>query len=126
VLEGRLLWLALSALRTGVDVVLEFGVWAKVERSALRAMAASVGAASELVYLEVDHDEQWRRVRARSATDAATTFPMTEAELRGWRQRFEPPDETELVATAIDPPPTGFDSWDAWVADWWPTSLQRP
>jgi predicted kinase len=41
VLEGRLIWLALSALRAGVNVVLDFGVWAKDERSALRALAAS-------------------------------------------------------------------------------------
>jgi predicted kinase len=53
VLEGRLIWLALSALRIGVNVVLDFGVWSKDERSALRALAASVGAKSELVYLQV-------------------------------------------------------------------------
>ena len=57
VLEGRLIWLALSALRSGVNVVLDFGVWGKDERSALRALAASVGATSELVYLQVDEEE---------------------------------------------------------------------
>ena len=67
VVEGRLIWLALAALRIGVDVVLDFGVWARVERSALRALAASVGATSELVYLQVDEAEQWRRVQARGA-----------------------------------------------------------
>jgi predicted kinase len=123
VLEGRLIWLALSALRLGVDVVLDFGVWAKVERSALRALAASVGATSELVYLEVDPEEQWRRVQARSVTDAATTFAMTRADLEGWRPVFQVPDATELTTTAIDPPPDGFDAWEAWVAQWWPTSL---
>ena len=74
VVEGRLIWLALSALRIGVNVVLDFGVWGKDERSALRALAASVGATSELVYLQVDEEEQWRRVQARSLTDAATTL----------------------------------------------------
>lgn len=63
VLEGRMIWLALSALRVGVDVVLDFGGWARVERSALRALAASVGATCELVYLHVDPDEQWRGSR---------------------------------------------------------------
>src|SRR3954464_11817929 len=81
VLEGRLIWLALSALRIGVNVVLDFGVWAKDERSALRALAASVGATSELVYLHVDEEEQWRRVQTRSLTDAAPTFEMTRADL---------------------------------------------
>jgi predicted kinase len=94
VLEGRLIWLALSALRIGVSVVLDFGVWAKVERSALRALAASVGATSELVYLEVDEEEQWRQ--ARAMTDAGTTFEMTRADLERWRPIFQPPDATEV------------------------------
>ena len=123
VLEGRLIWLALSALRVGVNVVLDFGVWAKVERSALRALAASVGATSELVYLHVDEEEQWRRVQARALTEAATTFEMTKADLAGWRPTFQPPDATELGTADIDPPPAGFASWEAWVAQWWPTSL---
>ena len=123
VLEGRLIWLALSALRIGVNVVLDFGVWGKDERSALRALAASVGATSELVYLQVDEEEQWRRIQARSLTDAATTFEMTKADLEPWRQMFEAPDATEIETADIDPPPAGFDSWEAWVAQWWPTSL---
>ena len=123
VLEGRLIWLALSALRIGVNVVLDFGVWARVERSALRALAASVGATSELVYLQVDEEEQWRRVQARTLTDAATTFAMTKADLERWRPIFQPPDATELESADLDSPPAGFDSWEAWVAQWWPTSL---
>src|SRR3954454_2132865 len=123
VLEGRMIWLALSALRSGVNVVLDFGVWGKDERSALRALAASIGATSELVYLEVDEEEQWRRVQARSGTDAATTFEMTKADLERWRRIFQPPDATELETAHIDPPPAGFDSCEAWVALRWPTSL---
>ncbi len=123
VVEGRLLWVALSALRNGVDVVLDFGVWAKDERSALRAMAASVGARCRLVYLEVDGDEQWRRVQVRSLTDGASTFAMTEADLREWRQIFQPPDAAELESEEVGAQPDGFDSWDAWVAQWWPTAL---
>ena len=123
VLEGRLIWLALTALRIGVNVVLDFGVWGKDERSALRALASSVGAISKLVYLPVDEEEQWRRVQARSATDAATTFQMTQADLARGREIFQPPDEAELESEDIDPPPAGFDSWEAWVAHWWPTSL---
>lgn len=123
VLEGRLLSVALAVLGAGVDVVLDFGVWARVERSALRAMAARVGATSELVHLDVDADEQWRRVEGRAVTDPSTTFRMTRADLEGWRRQFEVPDATELAGTTIDPPPPGFASWEAWVAAWWPTSL---
>ena len=123
VVEGRLIWLALSALRIGVNVVLDFGVWAKDERTALRALAASVGATSELVYLHVDEEEQWRRVQARGLTDDATTFEMTKADLERWRRGFQPPDATEIETAEISPPPAGFDSWEAWAAQWWPTAL---
>ncbi len=123
VLEGRLIWLALSALRNDLNVVLDFGVWGKDERTALRALAASVGATAELVYLPVDEDEQWRRVQARPSTDAATTFSMTKTDLEGWRRIFQTPDAHELASAEIDPPPAGFASWEEWVADWWPTSL---
>ena len=123
VVEGRLIWLALSALRVGVDVVLDFGVWAKVERSALRALAASVGATSELVYLSVDEEEQWRRVEARALTEPATTFGMTRADLERWRPVFQPPDPSELDTAELDPAPAGFESWEAWAAQWWPTCL---
>lgn len=123
ILEGRLIWLALSALRLGVNVVLDFGVWAREERSALRALAASVGAASELVYLPVDPDEQWQRVQAHSVTANTSRFEMTKADLDRWRRTFQPPDAAELETAEIDPPPAGFETWEAWAAEWWPTSL---
>jgi predicted kinase len=123
VVEGRLIWLALSALRVGTSVVLDFGVWGRDERSALRALAASVGAISELVYLEVDGEEQWRRVQARSLTDAATTFAMTREDLVKWAPGFQAPSRAELESTEIDPPPSGFATWEAWVTQWWPTAL---
>ena len=104
VLEGRFIWLALRALRRGLDVVLDFGVWAKDERTALRALAAEVGASCELVYLEIDEDEQRKR--------------------RDYRRRFIPLDDSELSGLELDPPPTGFSSWSAWASEWWPTSIQ--
>ena len=71
----------------------------------------------------MDEGQQWRRAQTRTLTDAATTFEMTEADLKRWRPSFQPPDAAELGTADIDPPPAGFDSWEAWVAQWWPTSL---
>lgn len=123
IVEGRLIWLALSALRFGVNVVLDFGLWGKDERSALRALAASVGATSEVVYLPVDPEVQWRRVQEHQVSGVASRFEMTREDLNGWRETFQAPDETELGTADIDPPPAGFDTWETWVAQWWPTSL---
>ena len=71
----------------------------------------------------MDEEEQWRRVQARSVTEAATTFGMTRADLERWQRGFEPPDTTELESPDIDDPPAGFDTWEAWAAQWWPTSV---
>jgi predicted kinase len=45
VLDGRLISVAVQALRLGTSVVLDFGLWSRDERSALRWLARSVGGA---------------------------------------------------------------------------------
>ncbi len=124
VLEGRFIWLALRALRHGMDVVLDFGVWSRVERSALRALAATAGASCELVYLEVDADQQRRWRDRRAAEEPGSTFLISDEDLDDYRRRFVPPDDAELSATEPDPPPAGYASWNAWASQWWPTSVQ--
>lgn len=123
VLEGRFVATALSALRLGFDVVLDFGVWAKDERTALRWLASTVGAECELVYVAIGEAEQRNRADRRATTTPESTFAMTQSDLDEWRTIFQPPGEEELSGNSLDPPPSGFDSWRAWIADWWPTSL---
>ena len=123
VLEGRFVWLALRALRLGINVVLDFGVWSKDERSALRHLASSVGASCELVYLDIEDHEQRTRIQDRLAVEPASTFVMTDDDLSQFRRLFEAPDSTELTTSEIGRPPTGFDTWESWAAWRWPTSL---
>ena len=123
VLEGRLVALARHALGLGLDVVLDFGVWARDERTALRWLASTVGAGCELVYVAIDEAEQRVRVDRRRAAAPESTFLMTQADLDEWRTIFQPPDDGELRGSTLDPPPPGVDSWGAWITDWWPTSL---
>lgn len=123
VLEGRFIATALSALQLGFNVVLDFGVWAKDERTALRWLASTVNAQSELVYVAIGEAEQRRRVDQRFATAPETTFPISQSDLDEWRTIFQPPDEEELGGSSLDPPPSGFDSWQAWVTEWWPSAL---
>lgn len=124
VLEGRFIWLALRALSHGIDVVLDFGVWARVERTALRALAAEAGASSELIYLDVDEEEQRRRRDHRAAEESTTTFYIPDEDLDDYRRRFVPPDDDELSGAELDSPPVGYLSWSAWASEWWPTSIQ--
>ena len=125
-LEGRLITVALQALRLGTDVVLDFGLWSRDERSALRWLAAAAGASAQVVYLPVDRAVQLARITHRQATAPHTTFPMTEADLDLWHTQFQPPDPTELGAdTPIPAPPPPWPSWPQWAAARWP-SLNPP
>jgi predicted kinase len=123
VLEGRLISVALQALRLGTSVVLDFGLWGRDERSALRWLARSAGAACQVVYLPVDKDVQLARIAHRQATVPHQTFPMSEAELDQWREQFQEPDAAELDGREIPGPPTGWPGWPEWAADHWPSSI---
>jgi predicted kinase len=123
VLEGRLVWLALTTLRLGSNVVLDFGVWARDERNALKYLAATVGALCELVYLPVSFEEQKQRRDARFSTAPSSTFVITDEHLAEFRQKFQEPDEVELRTTDPGAPPEGFSSWEEWTHERWPTAL---
>ena len=121
VFEGRLISVALQALRLGTGVVLDFGLWGRDERSALRWLARSAGAACRVVYLPVDKDVQLARIAHRQETAPHRTFPMTEADVDAWRRQFQVPDAAELHGGEIPAPPGGWPSWPQWAADHWPS-----
>ena len=121
VLEGRLISVALQALSLGTSVVLDFGLWSRDERSALRWLSRAVGASCQVVYLPVDKDVQLARVAHRQETTPHQTFPMSEADLDAWREQFQVPDADELAGGEIPTPPAGWPSWGHWAADTWPS-----
>ncbi len=120
-LEGRLVALALDLLGKGVSVVLDFGLWSRDERSALRWLAQSVGAQSQVVHLPAERDLQWARIRERLARDPDHNFPMDESERDAWLAGFEEPDAEELAEEAVPPPPEGDGSWFDWACRFWPS-----
>ena len=123
VVEGRLVEVGLRALELGVSVVLDFGLWSRDERSALRQAAADVGAAVVLRYFELDPAEQRRRLDRRQAEAPHTTWPMTDAELTGWAARFDVPTPGELDGTEpVGDPPVGA-TWAEWRRHRWPGSV---
>ncbi|MHA6760981.1 P-loop nucleotide/nucleoside kinase family protein [Streptacidiphilus sp. PAMC 29251] len=126
VLEGRLISVALQALRLGTSVVLDYGLWGRDERSALRWLARSAGAACQVVYVPVDKEVQLARIALRQATEPHQTFPMSEADVDRWREQFQVPDATELNGGELDggeipAPPAGWPGWPEWAVDHWPT-----
>lgn len=107
VLEGRLISVALQALRLGTSVVLDYRLWDRDERSALRWLARSAGAACQVVYLPVAKDVQLARIAHRQATAPHQTFPMSEADVDRWREKLQVPDAAELDGGEIPTPPAG-------------------
>jgi predicted kinase len=73
-LEGRLISVALQALRLGTSVVLDFGLWGRDERWALRWLAHSAGASCRVIYLPVDKDVQLARIAHRHKTTPHQTW----------------------------------------------------
>jgi predicted kinase len=124
VIEGRLIDVALRALELGVDVVLDFGLWSRDERSALRQAAADLGAAVEIHYFELAPAEQRRRLDQRQAEAPDTTWHMSDEELGAWAALFAIPTPGELDGSEpIGDPPAGFATWDDWRSHRWPPSI---
>jgi predicted kinase len=124
VIEGRLIEIGLRALELGSNVVIDFGLWGRDERSALRQAATDRGARVEMHYFELSQDEQRRRLDQRQTQEPHTTWPISEEELSEWSDIFQIPTPGEIDGTEpIDDPPAGFGSWDEWRRDRWPPSL---
>ena len=101
----RELWrLAQEILRLGLSVVLDFGLWARVERDEFRAVARSLGVGVELHYLHAPTEELWRRIDARNSEPPWDSYPITRTHLDEWTASFQAPDDAELAL--FDLPPT--------------------
>ena len=124
VIEGRLIQIGLRALELGNDVIIDFGLWSRDERSALRQAAADLGALVELRYFQLTPAEQRRRHDLRLAEAPDTTWPMSGEELARWATYMNVPTPGELDGSEpIDDPPAGFRTWERWRAHRWPPSV---
>lgn len=124
VIEGRLIEIGLRALELGINVVIDYGLWGRDERSALRQAAFDRGAKAELHYFELPPAEQRKRLDQRQAEAPHTTWPMSDEELAEWAATIDIPTPGELDGSEpIDDPPHGFATWDAWRAHRWPPSV---
>ena len=124
VIEGRLVEIGLRALELGLNVVIDYGLWGRDERSALRQAAAARGAAVELHYCELDPAEQRSRLAERQARAPHTTWPMSDDELAEWAEAIEVPTPGELDGSEpLDDPPAGFATWDEWRRHRWPPAV---
>ena len=101
--EHELWRLAQDILRLGLSVVLDFGLWARIERDEMRRAARDLGVGVELHFLDAPRRELWRRIEARNSEPPWDRHPIRRADLDRWAGRFEAPDAAELIL--FDAPP---------------------
>ncbi len=110
----------MRAAQLGLDVVLDFGLWGRDERSALRWIAGTLGVRAQVVYLPIDYEEQRRRITSRYENEPGQ-FQMNDAELKQWHTQFQAPDEEEVRGSVIPPAPPDYATWSPWAAERWPS-----
>jgi predicted kinase len=95
-IESFQLDLSLELLRAGQNVVIEWGVWAREERDALRDAARKIGAQAELHYLTAPTDELWKRITKRDLEGRWGSRSIRRHELDQWVRNYEPPTDDEF------------------------------
>jgi predicted kinase len=124
VIEGRLIQLGMRALELDLNVIIDFGLWSRDERSALRQAAADIGAAVVICYFELPLAEQRKRLDQRLAEAPHETWPISEEELAAFASKFDIPTAAELDGSEpIGDPPNGFATWREWAEHRWPSSV---
>jgi predicted kinase len=96
-IEQCQLALAKHLLTLGSDVVIEWGVWTRAERDALRIVARSIGSPVELHQTTAPVDELWRRIEERHREGRWGSRPIRRDDLEGWCQIYETPTQEELA-----------------------------
>jgi predicted kinase len=93
--ESTLWKLAVRALTLGLDVILEYGLWARIEREDYRSRAEALGAKVELHFVDAPPEELWRRIETRNA-ELPPSYRNHRHELAGWLKVFQPPTPDEF------------------------------
>ena len=87
---------AAALLSRGLDVILDFGMWFRAERDDFRNRADNLGAKTVIHFLDVPHEELFRRLDERNKKDTMSVTYIPPAMLEEWLDLFEPPGKEEL------------------------------
>ena len=103
--EQYLLALSLQILKSGVDVILDWGLWTRAQRERLRAFYTEHGVENEIHYLRISTEEWERRIRKRNTQqkeEEPQAYFVDEGLLRKVESMFEEPSdaETDLLVEA--------------------------
>ena len=94
----KLMWdVAQDILKTGTDVILDFGCWAKEERDDFRKKAHKSGANFKIHFMDTPLEEIWTRLEKRNKIAGQNgIFYVKKEELELWASMFQKPTKKEL------------------------------
>ncbi len=91
-LVERLQWeLAERLLAEGVNVILDWGLWTRVERDHYRQRAHDLGASAQTIFLDAPIETLHERIARRNLDLPPGAFSISPQELDQWALLFEPP-----------------------------------
>jgi predicted kinase len=94
-MEAQLIQLTFELLSAGRSCILDFGLWSREERDALRLRARAQRVRVELHVMDVELDELVRRAATRYADAPHTTAEISAEQLAIWASSFETPSDAE-------------------------------
>ena len=95
-IESQLWNIASRALELGMNVILDYGLWAREEREDFRQRAKCLGASSEVHFLDVPKEELLRRLAVRNSQPSQVSFHISEESMIPWIEFFQRPTPEEL------------------------------
>ena len=102
VIESMLWQVAARALSLGVNVILDFGFWAKEERDDYRSRARELSVRSEVIFMDVGEEELMKRVKIRNENLTNEIHYIPEDMMTSWISFFQKPDKEELLPWEIE------------------------
>jgi len=96
--------LAAQLLSKDIDVILDFGLWSRVERDDFRARATALGAKTKIYFLNVPHEVLLERLEKRNKEVQISneSFYIPKSMMESWFPLFEAPNIEELALNSED------------------------
>ena len=96
--EQYLLSLSLQLIQSGIDVILDWGLWTREQRNRIREFYRAHEVRNEIHYLRLDREEWERRIHGRNQCHAEdpSSYYVDEGLIRKVESVFQEPGEEEV------------------------------
>ncbi len=101
-IEKQILSETVKLARLGMSIILDLGFFSSDQRTRVHSMLLDAEMPVEVLYLDVDKEERWRRVQHRNSEQGETfQFNVSREVFEFCETIFEPMDDAELATATI-------------------------